>query len=217
MRRPQLLLAILIVLSMMFVSERVTQRDEDLAESVVYALLPWTVGLFCTLLKIIWDKVRAETPQFHWVLLISTTITFLLVGGWTLTHPSATRQKVLHDDAIHLMGSGLFVPTMAGYCEKFVEPNPALIAAATDWNKRNAAFMDRIIETLKWTGGWTEDEKNGYDRGTVATIKRMVDSSEDRAAFCRSQIDILRDEKSDLDKNEVTAPLLRRVMNATLN
>lgn len=116
------------------------------------------------------------------------------------------------DDAIALMGFGLFVSGVAAYCTKYVGDSPTLVAAAVDWNDRHDVYMKKIIHVIESEGGMTEEQKDTIDKFTSLRIRMEIKRSGDGPRYCNEIAGIVRSGLMDLDKHEKTKSALSRLM-----
>ena len=142
----------------------------------------------------------------------------LSIGGLVVALLAGTAQgddkESLRNDALLLMGASVLPPGTAAYCNKYVEPNDRLIAAAVAWNRRNDAALKQIVRVFQWTGGMSDADRVALDRYAYQLVKESVESEPDRAGYCRGIADQLDGGGMDLDRRDTTAPALKRIMAA---
>jgi hypothetical protein len=146
---------------------------------------------------------------------------WLWVAAWLgVAVPAAQAdddKESLRNDALLLMGACVMPAGIAAYCNKYVEQNDRLIAAAVAWNKRNDAAMKRTLRVFNWAGGMSDADRQALDRAAFEAVKESVESEPDRAGYCRNVAEILETGQMDLDKSEGTAPAFRRIMAAEID
>jgi len=131
-----------------------------------------------------------------------------LLGLATLTTAASPDKKALRADALVVMNAAIRVSTGALYCNKFVQPNPRLVAAAQQWNERQRAPIERVTAIIEKSGGLSDQEKDASNKTAFAAWQDLD------SARCAG---LLRDIESgalDLDKHPDTAPAIKRIMDS---
>jgi hypothetical protein len=111
-----------------------------------------------------------------------------------------------------LMGAGAWVPGIAAYCNKYVEPNRQLLEAAAAWNKRHESELEQTIRAIKWAGGLNQEEKGLIGRMAFSLLKKEVEAQEDKPGYCQQVAQSIEDGSFDLKNREDTAPVIRRIL-----
>ena len=187
------------------------------ARSFGYGLAPWIIGLIVATIKMGIQRLRKRPHNFSASLSWATgvMVVIMVVSAITASVKDQDREAV-RDDAMLLMGAGAWVPGVAAYCNKYVEPNQQLLSAAKAWNRRHKAQLQQVIRAIKWAGGLSKDEKDMIDRMAFAMLKKEVEAQPDKAGYCREMEQALDQGILDLSRREDTAPALRRIMDLKL-
>lgn len=151
-----------------------------------------------------------RSPRITWP--ARALLAFAIYGS--VLHPAPAQQQSLRDDALGLMGAGLMPNGLAGYCQKFVEPNPSLLSAVAQWNQRNNKFMEQAVKATQTSGGLTAADQAQLDGNAGQLIKLIIEGQKDRVAYCRSLVAVFANRTSDLDQNKETSPMLMRLQAA---
>lgn len=173
---------------------------------------PWFFGLIVAGIKEVWARLRKRNHNFSGSLQWATgVLTVFIVLAAVLSSEKANANGQTRDDAMLLMGAATWVPGLAAYCNKYVEPNKDLLAAAQSWNQRHNADLKKIVSVVKATGGLTKDEKRAIDQLTMRMLKQEVDSQSDKQAYCKQVETALTQRLLDLEQREDTAQAIKRV------
>jgi hypothetical protein len=128
----------------------------------------------------------------------------------------AEDMQSLREDAMFLMGAGLFVPGSALYCNERVQPNERLVAAAADWNKRHDAVLRKVVQVVEWSGGMSAEDRGKLDRMAMRMLQQSFDEQPDKVAYCNRILADLEAGAMDLETGEMAGPT-QRIMAAALN
>jgi hypothetical protein len=179
-----------------------------------YGFSPWIFGLIIAVINDGFARVtRRRTRDFSSALLGGTAIAMVALVPSTLwTAAREQHRESVYNDAMLLMGAGAWVPGIAAYCNKYVEPNEQLLAAAVAWNKRHEAELKQTVRAIEWAGGLTQEEKNLIDGMAFSLLKKKVETQSDKAECCQFVAQSLASGTLDLANREDTALPLRRIM-----
>lgn len=184
-----------------------------IGESFGYAVAPWVIGGIVALTRAAYARVRGKPTDIARSLAWATGIFLALMTGATFAggDQGIDRQKV-RDSALRVMGASVAPAGLAAYCDKYVARNPEILDAVEQWNKRNRAYMETTVKVMRWAGDLTSDERAQLDRAAMQTVKKMVESEEDRVSYCRALATALPTGAWDLDKIEGIASDLKTIL-----
>ncbi len=211
-----ILLLVISVVMMIYKSETSYQylgAGAKWARSFGAGFAPWMLGLVVAAIKEAWARGRKQSHSFAKSTLWATgAFTVLLVVATVFGSARGQDRQALRDDAMLLMGVSVWVPGVAAYCNKYVEPNEQLLSAAKAWNQRHSKELETVVQVIKWTGRLSKIEKELIDRMAFKMLKQEVDAQQDRQNYCREIGQVLDRGILDLATREDTAPALRRIM-----
>jgi hypothetical protein len=138
-------------------------------------------------------------------------ITALLPVLLGVSSVSAQSDKARSQDLLFLIGTSLAVPGIAAYCEKYIEKNPGLIAAAQRWNQRHQKVQELIIDGIKRAGGLSVEQKRKFDSEAFQLLKKEIEGERDKVAYCRDAARIIDAGDMDFSKRPDTAAALSRL------
>jgi len=147
------------------------------------------------------DRVYARGP-----LLVAIFLPLLALP--MIATAASPDKKALRADAIVVMNATIRVSTGALYCDRYVQRNAPLVAAAQQWSERQRAPIERVTAIIAKSGGLSDQEKDASNKTAFAAWRDLD------AGRCDG---LLRDIESgalDLDKHPDTAPALKRIMDA---
>jgi hypothetical protein len=182
-----------------------------------YGFSPWLLGLIVAAIREVWLRIRKQKKDFiGGVLWAAGAFSVLLLASAIYSSAKAQDRQSVRDDAMLLMGVGTWVPGIAAYCNKYVEPNEDLLSAAAAWNSRHKAELNKVVRTLEWTGGLSRDEKALLDKMSIAMLRREIDGQKDKAEYCRNIQKAMNQGMFDLWTFEQTASAIERIMSLEL-
>jgi hypothetical protein len=182
-----------------------------------YAIAPWLLGLIAATVRAVWLRIRNQKKDFiGGVLWVAGVFLVLFFVSAIYSSAKAQDKQAVRDDAMLLMGMGTWVPGVAAYCNRYVEPNEALLSAAAAWNGRHQAELKQIVRALEWTGGLSKDQKALLDKMSISMLRREIDGQKDKAEYCRNVQQSTDQGKLDLWTLAQTAPAIERIMSLKL-
>ena len=219
MSKRSAIVVVLIVVStvvMIFKSETTYQdftRAAKWSQAFGYGFSPWLIGVVVAAIGEGYARIRRGTHDFTRALLWGTgVIAILMVAATVSTAATEQEREFVRDDAMLLMGAGAWVPGIAAYCNKYVEPNQQLLEAAAAWNERHDFELEQTIRAIKWAGGLNQEEKDLIDRLAFSLLKKEVEAQEDKPGYCQKVAQLIEDGSFDLERREDTAPVIRRIL-----
>jgi hypothetical protein len=146
----------------------------------------------------------SDCPSTRGPLLVAMVLP--LLGLATVATAASPDKKALRADALVVMNATIRVSTGALYCDRYVQPNARLVAAAQRWNERQRAPIERVTAIIAKSGGLSDQEKDASNKTAFATWRNLD------ASRCDGLLHDIESGALDLDKHADTAPALKRIM-----
>ncbi len=205
-----------------------------------YGFAPWIIGLIPAVLWVAFRRLIKRKYDFRFALLWATLPFSILwvastalrygvfleiqnrsnaldMGGATtvLEEPRELEEHAegqqARSDAIFLMEYLLDVAGTAAYCNKHIQPSDGLIEATAAWSQYHHADQVMIVAAVEATGGMSRREKDRLDERAMQRIEHDIEAQPDKAAYCQDMEEAIRSGMHDLERNQYTAPALKRV------
>ena len=128
----------------------------------------------------------------------------------------ADDKQALREDAIELLDVGPFPLDVIGSCKGYLAVDGRLVKAILDWNQRNRAVLDKVVQVIRWTGGISDKDMGALRARGNLRAHEAVAGQTDKAAYCNDIVDQIDAGRLDLDRNSTTAPAANRVLAAKL-